>query len=116
MIPNRFIDKNGRIRFSYKKKDYEYWKQRGLSHGDSGALLIFIEGNILCYKTFGTIENPCKIMRLLNVEHSEAFDGKMSTPEEICTPPKYNNLETHTVVLDMSNIEPIKLKNPYNGK
>lgn len=51
---------SGVIYFSYRLEDLEEWHKRGIEHGDNWGYLDRRDGNILTYRTFGTIEHPRK--------------------------------------------------------
>lgn len=115
MIPISYTEINGEIKFFYNQEEFNQWKKRGLEYGDSGTILVSRKANQNNYKIFGTIERPCKIMCTYSIDHSEEFDGKMLTPEEIINykPTGITSISSRIVILDMNNIECVKLKTNY---
>lgn len=89
MTPTRYSIKNETTYFHYKFSDLRRFVYYALKEGNAGALLIARRGNILIYKTSGTIEHPQRTplksireLYTLSMTHNNIFDGETQTDDE----------------------------------
>lgn len=83
--------------FIYDEAELKRFHELGKEHGDVGGTLTKIDYNtkLFSYDWYGTIEAPCKKLRVIDIEHDPILDGELSTPEEIINPPQEDKTITH---------------------
>ena len=112
MTPNRFTVKNGITTFHYQISRLREFVSEGLKHGNVGMILVKREGELITYKGFGTIENPCNIIRTFCIQHCPTFSGDMPTDEERLIPPESMFKDCKLVFLDISTVDVKKFIRP----
>jgi len=109
MTPIKHTLKNNIVRFDYKSEPYNEWLSQGVKTGDVGFLLMGIDYGLgfYLYEGFGTIEAPYKELRKIDMQHDDVYDGKISTIEDIMSPPKTKpnyNTSFSFAILDFSKL------------
>lgn len=84
MKAERIIVRDGVVKYSYKYSDLKEFLTQGYKTGNNGLILISVDGPLLEYRGFGTIEAPCKELRTIVVEYCKEFDGDLVLYES-CT-------------------------------
>lgn len=79
---------DGKVVFHYKYADLKAFLKHGFAEGNNGWILMYRNDEFNTYRGFGTIENPCKHLITISMQHNPVYDGKLLTPEEIINPPK----------------------------
>jgi hypothetical protein len=94
MTPKSFDIIDGITKFRYSTRELIEWTKLGREHGDVGMILLSRKGNFLTYGGYGTIENPCKFIQYLTLNHFPPFDGEMVSDGERIMPVMYSNKGT----------------------
>jgi hypothetical protein len=104
MTPIKFTIKNGETHFHYKPSEIIKFVREGKKEGNVGLILTRRRGKLLCYRGFGTYENPIKEIRTNLIYHFETWDGPMPSDKSRLIPPKpfFTEDNTSIVLLDMS--------------
>lgn len=80
MTPHRYTRKGNTTHFHYTYSELKEFLQYGKEHGNNGWILTMREGGLRTFRGFGTINNPCRVLRSYGIVWFELFDGVM--PED----------------------------------
>jgi hypothetical protein len=86
---------DGKTKYHYTFSQLREFLTHGFKEGNNGWTIVGSSENFTDYRGFGTIENPCKSLISISVEHDPFYDGKKSSPEDVVNPPKREELFTN---------------------